>query len=103
MVRLRPNTDVKGTWESGYRYNSDTIHGFSHIHAWQLAGISVMPITRPSSGFSGFGECGSKFRHETETARPGYYSVMLEDYGICAELTSTERVAFRLPTARGAA
>jgi putative alpha-1,2-mannosidase len=34
----------------------------------------------------------SSFRHETEQANPGYYSVMLDDYAIKAELTATERV-----------
>lgn len=34
------------------------------------------------------------FTHEKEEARPGYYSVELEDSGIRAELTATPRVAF---------
>ncbi len=44
MVNLSPDTEVDGAWGSGYRYNNDTIQGFSHIHAWQLSGLSVLPV-----------------------------------------------------------
>ena len=33
----------------------------------------------------------SRFSHADEIAEPGYYSVILKDYGIRAELTATER------------
>jgi putative alpha-1,2-mannosidase len=36
----------------------------------------------------------SRFDHATEEASPGYYAVTLEDYGVRAELTATERVGF---------
>jgi predicted alpha-1,2-mannosidase len=36
----------------------------------------------------------SSYSHNEEVASPGYYSVNLKDYGIKAELTSTERVGF---------
>ena len=45
MVNLSPDTEVDGAWGSGYRYKVDTIRGFSHIHAWQLSGLSVLPVT----------------------------------------------------------
>jgi putative alpha-1,2-mannosidase len=45
MVNLSPDTQIGGAWGSGYRYSTDTIKGFSHIHAWQLSGLSVMPVT----------------------------------------------------------
>ncbi|MBN2064503.1 MAG: hypothetical protein JW745_06850, partial [Sedimentisphaerales bacterium] len=45
MVNLSPDTDVNGSWNSGYLYNSKNIRCFSHIHAWQLSGIPVMPGT----------------------------------------------------------
>lgn len=44
MVNLSPDTEINGAWGSGYRYNTTNIKGFSHIHAWQLSGVSVMPI-----------------------------------------------------------
>ena len=43
MVNLSPDTDVEGSWNSGYLYDSKHIRCFSHIHAWQLSGIPVMP------------------------------------------------------------
>lgn len=36
----------------------------------------------------------SRFSHETEVARPGYYEVELTDYGIKAQLTATQRVGY---------
>ena len=45
MVSLFPDTDIEGEWGSGYRYHSKQIKGFNHIHEWQLAGLSVMPLS----------------------------------------------------------
>ena len=45
MVNLSPDNEIDGAWGSGYRYAVDTIKGFSHIHAWQISGLSVMPVT----------------------------------------------------------
>lgn len=79
--------------------------GFSHTH-WSGVGmvnggeILVMPTTHqklqvvpgslenPDAGYR------SRFDHAEESATPGYYSVMLKDYNIKAELTSTERAGF---------
>ena len=36
----------------------------------------------------------SKFSHANEHAEPGYYSVLLDDYGVKVELTSTLRAGF---------
>jgi predicted alpha-1,2-mannosidase len=36
----------------------------------------------------------SAFRHAHESAEPGYYSVLLDDYNITAEMTASERVGF---------
>jgi predicted alpha-1,2-mannosidase len=36
----------------------------------------------------------SSYSHDEEEASPGYYAVMLKDYGIKAELTATERAGF---------
>ncbi len=44
-----------------------------------------------SQTFNGY---ESSYSHNEEVASPGYYSVNLKDYGIKAELTSTERVGF---------
>ena len=88
-------------WEAtGYDYRESSIEGFPCIHEFQLGGISLMPtkgklVTVPGEvdntegkGFRSF------FDREDETARPGYYSVLLKRYGILAEATATERTAY---------
>ncbi len=95
MVNLSPDTHVNGAWGSGYRYKTDTIKGFSHIHAWQLSGLSVMPVIFSKENKSAvFTDFNSKFSHETKKASPGYHLVQLAKYQITAELTSTKRVGF---------
>jgi len=95
MVNLSPDTEVDGAWGSGYRYNSTTVHGFSHIHAWQLSGLSVMPIIISETNRENiFTDFTSSFSHETEKVSPGYHYIELDRYNITVELTSTKRVGF---------
>lgn len=116
MVQLSPETNQEPLFEngaynpetyrycSGYQYEDSNIFGFSHTHFSgtghsDLGDFLVMPTTGilnlepgdaavPRSGYH------SRFSHEREQAEPGYYQVMLDDYGIKAELTATERVGF---------
>ncbi|WP_287810047.1 GH92 family glycosyl hydrolase [Kosmotoga sp.] len=103
MVQLSPDTDIKGwDWCSGYHYSDSSIMGFSHTHlsgtgAADYGEIRIMPIvgnlkTLPGPKDDPDGGYRSRFRHETEIAKPGYYSVFLDDYGILAELTASTRV-----------
>lgn len=92
MVNLSPDMGVGGAWDSGYRYNEDTINFFSHIHAWQLSGIPVLPVTGAFKGHLGANVYGSAYSHEKEEVKAGYHSVFLDSYGIRAELTATTRV-----------
>jgi predicted alpha-1,2-mannosidase len=95
MVNLSPDNQIDGAWGSGYRYNTDTIKGFSHIHAWQLSGLSVMPVIVSAENSNNiFTDFYSKFSHQTEIIAPGYHCVELDRYQIKAELTSTKRVGF---------
>ncbi|HWB92236.1 MAG TPA: GH92 family glycosyl hydrolase, partial [Puia sp.] len=94
MVNLSPDMVVGGTWASGYRYNEDTIKCFSHIHGWELSGIPVLPTTGPVRGQLGPDHYGSSYSHADEVVHPGYHKIVLKDYGITAELTSTMRVGF---------
>lgn len=94
MVRLSADTDPVGTWAAGYRYFSRQIQCFSHVHAWQLSGIPVMPIDRRVTAPVRIGELGSDFSHEREAVRPGFYAVHLETHETDVELTATERVGF---------
>ena len=94
MVNLSPDTWVQGTWNSGYMYDSLHVRCFSHIHAWQMAGIPVMPTSGQFRGHLGMEVNKSSFSHEKEIATPGYHQVYLEDYDIKAEITSTIRTGF---------
>lgn len=94
MVNLSTDMAIDGAWESGYRYNNDTIKAFSHVHAWQLSGIPVMPTTGEFRGHLGPDIYGSTYTHDKEEVQPGYHKVVLEDYDVTAELTSTTRAGF---------
>ena len=92
MVNLSPDTLQDGAWGSGYRYDEPYVLWFSHIHAWQLAGIPILPTTGAFKGHLGSKVYRSSFSHDTEVVEPGYHAVTLDDYGIRAELTATDRV-----------
>ena len=95
MVNLNPDTEINGDWGSGYKYNTDTVKGFSHIHEWQMSGVSIMPITVSAENKQTiFKDFYSKFSHQTEIITPGYHSLKLDRYQIITELTSTPRVGF---------
>lgn len=95
MVNLSPDTEIEGAWGSGYRYKTTNIKGFSHIHAWQLSGVSVMPILFSLNDKNTlFNDFSSDFSHENEIVKPGYHKLYLKRYGIDVELTSTKRVGF---------
>lgn len=97
LVQLSPDTITGGDNGSGYSYEHTSIEGFSFTHmsgiGWygDLGNFLVMPTTgklKTERGVNGF-EDGyrSRFRHETEIARAGYYAVTLDDYKIRAEAT----------------
>lgn len=92
MVSLNPDTQVRGSWNSGYLYDDKNIKCFSHVHCWQIAGIPVMPTTGEILGQKGMDVYQSPYSHEREIVSPGYHKVVLEKYGIEAELTATMRV-----------
>ena len=94
MVNLSPDTVPRGAWEGGYRYDVPYVCWFGHVHAWQVAGLPVLPTTGPIRGHEGVEVYRSRFSHARETAAPGYHEVFLEDYGVKAELTATVRVAY---------
>ena len=92
MVSLSPDTWTRGSWNSGYLYDSTKVRCFSHIHDWQISGIPVMPTTGSIEGHKGMEFYKSSFSHDTEIVVPGYHKLRLDKYGIIAELTSTTRV-----------
>ena len=94
LVNLSPDTEIDGAWGSGYRYNTIEIKGFNHIHAWQLSGLSVMPVSSQKTLKSIHNDYYSAFSHDTEIVKAGYHKVSLERYKVDVELTSTARVGF---------
>ncbi len=97
-------------WCSGYHYSDTVLIGFSHLHlsgtgCADLGDILIMPYTGPLKTDKGSQDnpdtgYASRYNHQDETVRPDYYSLVLKDYGIKAELTATERVAlhrYRFP------
>lgn len=126
LVQLSPETDtvphnVDGKYQTqvyeycaGYRHKDKTIVGFSHTHLSgtghsDLGDILIMPTTgkiRTNPGTSDNPEAGyrSTFSHSTEKSSAGYYEVRLDDYGITARLTATQRVGvhqYAFPTDEG--
>ena len=106
MVHLSPDCGTQGwTFCAGYVYSESSIIGFSHTH-WSGVGmvnggeVLLMPTVgnklkiwpgspeNPGDGYR------SRFDHADETASPGYYSVLLKDCGVKAELTATKRAGF---------
>lgn len=118
LVQLGPTNQQLG-WDfcSGYNTMDSVIIGFSHTHLSgtgmpEFCDITVMPAIGSdyeySRGVASDLSSGpfSVFRHETEVSEPGYYSVMLDRYGIQAELTATHRVGmhrYTFPEAEHAA
>jgi len=94
MVNLSPDNLLSGAWGSGYRYNTDTIRAFSHIHAWQLSGIPVLPISGEFDPAQSPDDYCSSYSHDNEVVEAGYHKVYLDKYNIKTELTSTKRVGF---------
>lgn len=99
LVQLSPDTRTD-TWDgcSGYHYDDKTIMGFSHTHlsgtgVGSLGDVLLMPtvgeikynVGTPGNGYV------SRFSHSQEKAKPGYYSVFLQDPQVNVELTSTTR------------
>lgn len=101
-VQFSPDTGNHGwDWCSGYHASDRSLVGFSHTHLsgtgiGDLLDVLVVPRTGPIRLQAGSKEqrantYRSRFSHADEEARPGYYSVLLRDTGIRAELTATDR------------
>ncbi|MFL0412824.1 GH92 family glycosyl hydrolase [Sphingomonas sp. 179-I 2A4 NHS] len=109
MVQVSPDTDTTCQIRecyghaAGYRYDDPTIQGFSLTHFSgaghsDLGDFLLMPVAganvplepgdpgKPGSGYR------SRFSHDAEVARPGYYAVTLAESGVRAELTAGTRV-----------
>lgn len=93
-VQLSPDTR-RDNWDacSGYHYSDSTLLGFSHTHlsgtgCIDLGDLLFRPTISPlQEGRQLYNP--AKFLHSSEKAIPGYYTVMLEEEKIQAELTAT--------------
>ena len=109
MVQLSPDTRLEG-WDGcgGYHFSDSIIYGFSHTHLSgtgisDYADVLLMPTTGKIYLTNGVNEAkindapinelgyASRFSHENEIAKAGYYQVLLDDYNINVELTSSIR------------
>ncbi len=101
-VQLSP--DTRQNLCSGYGSADSSIVGFSHTHLNgvgepEYLDVLMMPTTgkiKLNAGIAGVKGSGyrSAFDHKNESASPGFYSVLLKDYNIQAELTATLRAGF---------
>ncbi|BDD12710.1 alpha-1 2-mannosidase (plasmid) [Fulvitalea axinellae] len=109
MVQLSPDNGYSG-WDriSGYHYSDTLIGSFSHTHftgtgVGDLYDVAFMPAVAPFKVAAKinpkkYGEMTgfySAFSHDDESATPGYYKVLLRDYGITVELTATQRAGLQ--------
>ncbi|MCY1723323.1 GH92 family glycosyl hydrolase [Prolixibacteraceae bacterium Z1-6] len=102
-VQLGPNNErEEWDWCSGYHFSDSLLIGFAHTHLsgtgiGDLGDILFMPV---SGNFQSKKDSAtnypwiSKYTHEDEIVKPGYYSLKINRYNILAELTATERVGF---------
>lgn len=95
-VQLSPDTHF-GNWDaaSGYHHSDTTMMGFSHTHlsgtgCTDLGDILFHPTTHePTLRSEGYIFTPLSFSHKDEKASPGYYSVLLKEEGLKAELTAS--------------
>ena len=118
MIQPSPDTRLDG-WDgcSGYHYSDDTIYGFTHTHlsgtgCSDYGDVLIMPVKIDGTFNDGF-ECHgyddsldvpfrenykSHFSHKNETARAGYYKVLLDRTNTIVELSADRRVAYHAYT-----
>ncbi|WP_411029830.1 GH92 family glycosyl hydrolase [Spongiimicrobium sp. 3-5] len=105
MVQPSPDNGTAGwDWCSGYHITDSIISGFGQLHLsgtgiGDLSDVLLMP-TNKVVDLSRFGKTRdslpytSKFSHENESAKPGSYSVFLDDPKVTVSLTANDYVAF---------
>ena len=106
QIQPSPDTRLSG-WDgcSGYHYSDDTIYGFSHTHlsgtgCEDYGDVLLMPVSGqwPADCDNWREAYKSHFSHRNETARAGYYKVLLDRSNTIVELTADRRVAYHAYT-----
>ena len=105
LAKLGPSTNAHygnaQGWEAvGYDTRDTSIEGFACLHEFQVGGIVLAPSNGKLQTIPGTLEnqdegYRSRFDRKDEYATSGYYSVLLKDYNITAELTATKRVGLQ--------
>jgi predicted alpha-1,2-mannosidase len=102
MVQLGPDNQTSG-WMGGYEYSVMNVSGFSHIHAWTMSGLRIMPAMQDFTKDDGASDkpyrgasagYHSRIDKASEKGSPGYYSCYLYDANCKAEMTATTRCGF---------
>ena len=86
-IQISPDCDDKDyDCAAGYKYSKPFIQGFSLTH---LSGTGIPDLGDflflPGTGSA---MAPSRFSHDEESGAPGFYSVMMKDSGVRAEMTS---------------
>ncbi|WP_347160111.1 GH92 family glycosyl hydrolase [Pontibacter chitinilyticus] len=91
MVQLSPITEFHTG--AGYEYEDTVIYGFAHTNKghWNLCHLPILPVSGEANVNV---EYGSRFSHDSETAKPGFYGVTLLDDQVQVDLTSTLRCGY---------
>ncbi len=106
QIQPSPDTRLDG-WDgcSGYHYSDDTIYGFSHTHlsgtgCSDYGDVLLMPVRGKWNVDGDEWREGYKshFSHRNETARAGYYKVLLDRTSTIVELSADRRVAYHAYT-----
>lgn len=102
MVKLSPDNTDEGLYKlgAGYEYKINSITGFGHVHSWMMGSFTTMPTTgeikiKPGTADDPDAGYRSRIDNSKTEASAGYYSAVLEDYDIKAELTATTRGGFQ--------
>lgn len=104
MVKASPDTaDKFGMAQrvyrgGGYYYEDVYVQGFSSMHMYAVGStdygiVALMPSDGVSSDRTTEAGYRAPFRHDDEDARPGWYTVTLDDPAVAVELSATEHTA----------
>lgn len=117
MVQVNPVNGISGwDWCSGYHASDSVIVGFSHLNlsgtgigdladillmpaikAYDLNQIPLNPRAEKENSPAGRNQITykSSYKNSSETSKPGYYSVYLDDPQVFVELTAANRVGYQ--------
>lgn len=93
MTYIAPHNSRERDWTgSRYFYDNNYFYGFANtnlsgVGCGDFANLNLMPTT----GYLSNDYYKNRSHYSDEIAKPGYYSVSLNDYGITAEVTATQR------------